>query len=397
LEGAVARRQKAAQTVGIHVDRLGGDINKLALVIANPFRGQRLAVPRDVRLGDTPEGEPAILWSVPHWVSRDLKSPDYGRVDWASGGPADKAIWAFLELATESDPERFVTFTRRYGPLGLWPYRSGGENEKGQAIRSASLVDREGRDIWVPSIPVGVLTPFRYRSLPAEHDWWTPEGKEMLRLHYEPVEQWRRWARWTRAILQIALALRMGQLGTREQWIEFGIDIFDDWFRKRYLDINYQRRQLAAIVQFRFLKWSGLVPVIRWSDERPSLELALGGDHAVLMPRSSMRNDWPENALFPALVGSLLAIVLTGGPIAECAMCGKIHARSRMPRPDQSAYCDLCRPEAIRANKRRSAALARAASRRERADAESKTTTPISTPKPANDSERSRIAESGNR
>jgi hypothetical protein len=331
---------------------LGDDVERPALVITNPFRGQRLAVPRDVRSGDTPEGEPAVLWRVPNWVSRDLKSPDYARVDWAVGGRADKAIWTFIALASEPDPERFVAFVRRFGPLGLWPYRSEQTNEKGQAIRFSSLVDRDGRDIWVPSIPVGILTPDRYDGPIPEDELLRLDASGLLNMRYEPLAEWRRWASWTRALLQISLALRDGRLGTREQWAAFGIDLADEWWGRRYRDPAHQRQTVAQLLQSRFVKWSGLVPAIRWRGERPSFELALGGCDAVLMPRFSMQHDWPENALFPAMVAHLLAIITGESRVAGCTMCGEPHQRQRLT---QIAYCPLCRAKADRANKRKSA------------------------------------------
>jgi hypothetical protein len=340
------------------------DPDSLDLVIGNHFQGQRLAVPRDVRLGDTPEGEPAILWSVPGFLSQDKRSPDYGQTDWATGAPTHKAIWAIVELESETDPERFVTFARRFGPLGLWPYRTGKTNEKGQEIRMSTLVDREGRDIWVPSIPNGIQTPPRYTTLPLPgHEFLTfAEVREALKLRYEPISEWRRWAGWTRAILQIALALRDGQLGTREQWAVFGIDLGDEWFGRRYRDLKRQQQAVTQLLQSRFLKWSGLVPAIRWLGECPTIELAFGGPHAVLMPRSSFEQEWPENALFPALVAHLLTIITGDSKVATCTTCGLPHRRQRIT---SRAYCKDCKEKAIKANKRRSASKTRAAKRQQ--------------------------------
>lgn len=343
----MGQRNEARHTIGIHVDQLGGNIEKPALVIANPFQRQRLAVPRDVQLGDTPEGDPAILWNVPGWVSRDRQSPDYARVDWATGAQAEQAIWAFLELASESEPERFVAFTRRFGPLGLWPYRT----EHNKKIFELG-------DHWVPSIPDGIQTPYRYGGPIPGDEYQSLIASGLSSMLYEPVSEWRRWAVWFRAVLGIALALRSGSVGSREQWAVFGID--GDSYTRYVSDTKRQQRHLAAIMQFWFLKWSGLTPVIRWAGEHPLLELAFGGDAAVTIRRASMQHDWPENSLFPALVGSLLAIVTANTPVAACAMCGRTLPRERQPRGDQPTYCDRCRPEAIKANKRRSAARARA-------------------------------------
>ena len=105
--------------------------------------------------------------------------------------------------------------------------------------------------------------------------------------------------------------------------------------------------------------------MFRWEAEQPRLALALGGKEAVLMPRTSMQHDWPENCLFPALVAQLVAVIAASQPVAACSRCGRIHPRARRPRVDRPAYCTACRPEAVRANKRTSAAKARARNRLE--------------------------------
>ncbi len=50
-----------------------------------------------------------------------------------------------------------------------------------------------------------------------------------------------------------------------------------------------------------------------------------------------------------------------GGTFAPCTNCGSVHVRTRKVRPDQPAYCEDCRAEAIRATKAKSAAKRRAA------------------------------------
>src|SRR5680860_1333909 len=107
------------------MDRLGNFLevqdpgfSGLGLAFPNPLRGQRLRVPSDVCLGDTPDGEPAILWRLPILDPLDPNAWDA----WPRGGTAAKAFRAFLKLALTERDEDFIQFVRKCGSLGLHPY-----------------------------------------------------------------------------------------------------------------------------------------------------------------------------------------------------------------------------------------------------------------------------------
>jgi hypothetical protein len=109
------------------------DVRRLGVAIAGPLLTQKLAVPPWIRLGDTPDGQPAIWWKA--HPSRN------GRPQWTQGGRADQAFWHFLELAGSTEADDFLRLAQRFGPLGLWPYET---------------PDRHkvfGLDYWVPSAP----------------------------------------------------------------------------------------------------------------------------------------------------------------------------------------------------------------------------------------------------
>jgi hypothetical protein len=321
----------------VTADHLDADIEHLPLVVANRLVGQPLAVPRDIRLGDTPDGEPAIWWQMPPSLDQ------YGiRHDWGSGGTAEQAFWRFVDLADVEDPERFVAFAQRFGTLGLWPYKT----PMGKRVF--------GINYWVPSTVDGIQTPCRY-SEPLGADEYLQirqAGLEMIR--YEPIAEWRRWAGWLRTAIEIAYQLRLGRLGTRQQWQALDVDFS---FQK---DSLQQRADLAQYVQQRLVHWSGLSPVFHWGVDGPRLALTLGGENTVQMPRSSFQIHWPPNSLYPALIAQLIALITAGKPIATCMKCGKVHTRSRKARSDQPVYCsDECRHEAIKETKRKSADEAR--------------------------------------
>ncbi len=334
------RKSRAALVIA--ADRLDVDIDYPALVMANPLQRQRLAVPRDIQLGDTPDGEPAVWWQLPPAVDT-YKT----RFDWARGSTADQAFWRFVDLAEADDPGHFVDFARRFGVLGLWPYKT----PKGHPIF--------GMTYWPPSILEGIQTPFRYAK--------QVDRKELTRIiqagvrfmRYEPISQWRLWAGWLRATIEIAFALRDGRLATQQQWEALNVDY------PFSTDLASQQTFLARYVQERIVRWSGLAPVVQWGEAGPSVALTLGGEEAIYMWRSSIQINWPPNTLYPALVAHLLALLTAGTPMAACTSCGKVHARSRRARSDQPAYCsDGCRHKAIKKSKRKSAAEARKRTRR---------------------------------
>jgi hypothetical protein len=258
-----------------------------------------------------------------------------------------------LDLADEERPEAFLLFAERFGVLGLWPYET---------------VDRHrvfSLDYWVPSVSEGVMTPSRYTVFhgPEEYEL---DRRGLLGMKYEPVAEWRRWAAWFRAVVLIAYELHNDRLGKRPDWAALDWDLAFDQSRFKSLehfnsDIALQRFWLARLVQVRFIRWSGLVPVVRWDGALLSLTVALGGQDAIQVHQRGARHDWPDSSLFPALVAQLLATITAGEHIAACSFpgCGRLHRRARKPRLDQPVYCDDCRLIAERERKRRWASRAR--------------------------------------
>lgn len=345
LEARRAAQDQLYRLVGNEVD-----LTTVTLTIEPPPQRQPLAVPSDVRLGDTPDGEPAILWNIPPARDRLPYAPA-----WALGGYPEQAFWPFLDLAEEHAPERFVTFVRRFGPLGLWPYKT----PDGHKVA--------GLDYWVPSIPDGIQTPLRHTTV--HGDMWALKEEGLLGILYEPVAEWRRWARWFSAVVEIALKLHADECSAREKWDVLGLGL---WFESEKwkspapafaTDVPLQRRVLADVVQRRFLRWAGLAPVFLWDGKVPHFALARGGEHAVVMRRATGQVDWPENTLFPALVAQLIAVVRAAEPVARCSTCRRLHPRARRPRVDQPVYCEFCRMDARRKTKRDSMARARRRSR----------------------------------
>ncbi len=339
----LTRAMVESRAQGAHLDRIG-------VAVTSPLITMPLPVPLDIRLGDTPEGLPAILWRWPP------PTDEYGlRHAWNYGGTSAQAFWSFLDLADEPRASAFLAFAKRYGVLGLWPY----ETVDGHRIF--------GLNHWVPSVTEGVMTPDRYVILRSD-ERYEIERQGLLGMMYEPIAEWKQWATWFRAVVLIAFELRNDRIGTRSNWAALGWDFAFDPARykdsSRFIsDVAMQRDTLVHHIQDRFLKWSGLVPVVQWSGKSIALTISLGGNDAVQVPQRGMRHDWPENCLFPALVVQLLATLTAGVHIAACSFpgCGRLHQRTRKPRPDQPASCDECRPIAERERKRAWAYRARSA------------------------------------
>lgn len=355
-------RLVARQTITVAADQAGADIGRAALVVSSPRRGQGLAVPPEVWLGDTPEGEPALLWNIPPLIDRDQYRDER---EWRTGGTPDQAFWAFLELAGNTEPAAYLTFAQRFGTLGLWPY----ETQDGKK--------EFGLDYWVPSDTVGLYTPDRYTVVTADslNAYNRLKAESRHTALYEPVAEWQRWARWTRAIVELAMVLRRGQFGKREQWASLDLDHYfqpELWrlgLRGFPTDIGWQREQLGGVIQNRYLRWSGFEPAVSWEGDRPTVSLTAGERRPLWKRRASMQVDWPENTLFPALTAQLLAIVTSGSPVAACSLCGRIHQRSRIARQDRAVYCDACRQEATRKASRESVARRRARERGQKGQA----------------------------
>lgn len=328
--------------------RLSGvQLDGLSLPIAGPILDRPLAAPRDVRLGDTPNGDAAILWLLP------TATDEFGeKNDWAAGGTGTQAFWEFLDLAGDVPDERFVAFARRFGVLGLWEYRTVDGYKVG------------GVDYWVPSVIDNIMTPHRYQSFTGD-EYWAIERAGLLGAMYEPIAEWRRWATWFRAVVLIGCDLRRDLPASRKNWADLGWDFAFDPERCSFAgefsrDDALQRRYFVGVIQHLLLRWAGLVPVFRWDQTGPALSLALGGREAAYLSLRGMRARWPDNTLYPALVAQLLAVLTAGTHIAACSRCGRLHPRERKARADQPAYCPDCREIADRQRKARSAAKRRA-------------------------------------
>lgn len=327
----------------------GSGIDRLNLAFGVRGLDVRLGVPDWIEPGDTPSGEPAIWWK---------KGPTKGgRAIWKDGGTASQAFWAFLELSTESRVERFVEFARRFGPLGLWEFRT----PDGHAVFEHS-------DGWVPCAPEGIWSPDRFSGELSGELWKMIKANNWWGAMYEPVSEWRRWASWFTSALRIGTRLRRSQLGERKDWETLGyswvfeVDAHSKAYRDFSVNIESQRTFLSFCLERRFLQWAGLIPIILWTEPVPKFTLAYRGENQYAINLRGMRSLWPINSLYPSLVLQLLALI-SNGNVATCESCGAPHGRTRNPRSDQPVHCLSCRRIARNESNARSARKRRSVSR----------------------------------
>lgn len=303
----------------------------LGLVVPNPLRNQALAVTHDVRLGDTPENDPAIWWTIPPFNEGHVT-----RHDWKDGGSVSAAFRAFRKLEDAQRHADFVRFVQRFGPLGLAPYRT------------ADGSTAAGLDYWVPTMVNTIMTPRRFTEIRTGAEYEYILEHKLLGILYEPISEYRRWSKWLNGVIAVADKLKNGGVASRSHWANLDLDwLFDHtvngWEPQFPQNATVQRIWLGRVVQERFVRWSGIAPVFHWMGDKPEVALTLAGPDAVTIPPHSMSLDWPENMVFPAITATLMALLAGHWNRAVCSLCGKDFETERKPRDDQPHYCDDCK------------------------------------------------------
>lgn len=252
------RYSGTTQNIRAEADIAGFATELSRLTATTDLAELRLAVPSAVRIR-----EDRIEWRLD-----DANN-------WEEGRPAGKCLEAFMRLADAEDDERFATFVRQFGVLGLRQYGTW--------------------DLWLPGTADNQLP-----------EYIPPRGPEVW--YWEPIKQWRLRARHARAIVSIATDLRKGISGVPRRWEDLGDlgDIPDEW-----KNLSDQRGILAQIVTNDWLDYAGMRPRMRWTGDRPHLDFAL---HRV-------GSSWPDNTLFSVLTARLVAFLGSSARTKECEQC----------------------------------------------------------------------------
>lgn len=223
--------------------------------------------------------------------------------------PSNKLLKRFAGLA-EEPPAEYKRFAEVYGPLG---------------VDSMGDPNRYGRD--------------------AEAFAWMHDSKvksESVEPHVESIDDWRRWARLSCAMLRIAGELQKGtpvpvsdwrvfdgRYGEPvEAWVPTELDhgaSDDDSLdaRRRKLLVNEQRETLASIVD----DWLRLADVrVRcfWTSRQRGLDIAGPG------------------GLFAGLAFQMADMIGQGKVPYYCFNCNaEITGRTKKPQQGRKSYCDL--------------------------------------------------------
>jgi hypothetical protein len=248
-------------------------------------------------------------------------------------------LWSFMKLKGAPTGE-ILEFARTRGVLDLCQWH------------------------WLPASHNPPWAYLHYDDYPFEHDKGSdPKAAPFCRpepagpgWYSEPVLMWRLWAAQIEAMLNLARALRSGELDRTEDW-DLVAGSSHPW---RLSDTNpdlggelliqkeaeEKRRWLAAVAN-QWLWMARIVPIMELESGTPASRLDL---------RIRARTD----SLFGAIVAQLVAALTADGWLARCSRCGSIFQMSRKPRSDRANYCDLCAREAKKAAVRESVRRRRA-------------------------------------
>lgn len=300
------------------------------LTVANPLTD--VSIPR-----------PEVVWYEP--VTEDL--PHVGsRLGWRVGGDhmsprIDRCLSAFVRLA-DADDRKIVAFAEKWGSLGLCVCSHGGSDVHlgcrglGKDERSWSKDGLEqGR--WYIDHSANLDDPMEARVA-----------------HWEPLAAWRFYARAYRALLNLAVDLRVGRASKPEEWRDaytrrgnLEWDRLADpmtWENRTFWpkltnpafnpSPEERRDQLCALITAQ-LRAARVQPQMVWKEETPQIVLSL--DAVNTLPSGT--EPWPGPRLYSVLACQLAAAVLSSSGVYRCAHCGQPFEANRRARADYPAYC----------------------------------------------------------
>lgn len=308
----------------------------------------QLAVPCQLRIvGDGASAH--LYWSI------DEGCGDEG---WRKGEPVTDCLTAFMRLADDADPQTFLRFAERFGVLGV------------------QADGRPGNPGESPGLPPTVV-------------------EDGVTWHVEPLTAWIVYARHARALLLLSEVLRRritarGPIHAKEMRCTLGAlsnvrveqlspdmsplavshsvnSLVENLDRVAEHGLATQQQWLGQILSRRWLAQSKLTPIVRWEEEKSTLDLEmttfLGQSY---LGKSFEKGLWSPFSLFSVLAAQLAAAFTNAGRYSQCSECGELFMMQggRRPRLDRACFCSKeCRDDGERRRKRESAARRRARER----------------------------------
>lgn len=136
--------------------------------------------------------------------------------------------------------------------------------------------------------------------------------------YYEPLAAWRKYSRMAHTLLDLAVTLDDGKLGTETDW---KIVCGDQWSLPHSVE---EGRFIIGRVVSGWLALGGVAPYLDWTDQNPQLRLSVEG-------------------LFGALGTQVLLALSRSEGFAVCTECGRLYTPRPKARTGTRRYCEQCR------------------------------------------------------
>jgi hypothetical protein len=157
------------------------------------------------------------------------------------------------------------------------------------------------------------------------HDWCGPlRYTDGERRYYESTLRWKYFAEQARALLSVAVLLRQGKPGRKEDWkVIFKRKPEEVWHPKFHgEDYDIDKRLLIYLVN-RWLALGNVRPILKSDGEREFITF--------------------DTNLFGVLATQLMMVVCRTSGLGICSGCGMLYTpRRRQPKFGQRNYCQEC-------------------------------------------------------
>lgn len=267
-----------------------------------PLQTEAMIVPRAIhRLGNR------ILW--PDWAGSKAVRPGAGM------------LFQFVELSGKADKD-ILRYARTWGVLALCEHG---------LPRHHTVADRTSP----ATLPPGAW------GAGSRTSWCCPRvakvGFEGRTIHFDHIEDWRRYSRIAQSILNIAAELNQGRAAQDEDWRALApladADLLASGFGYPFIrggqrSMRAQRNALAYVIN-EWLQSAGVTIWFGWDCNADQWQISLGtsGD---------------DDNLLGHLGYALLIAASQSDGLAICCNCRRSYVPERRPNPNRRNYCPTC-------------------------------------------------------